>query len=258
MSYFFADGQLAAAGNKYGDMNVYYPLVMDLASVRPAHQRVAVRGVACAAEHAALWDLHGQAYSWGKAKFGKLGHPNVFGEFKDADVEVLPRRILSLESRKVVQAALGRTFSLFLDKDGRLASLGMMRPLRSSLESDFQLLSPIELHAFAKNEPLRNARFIKVSCGDEHCLAADADGRLYSWGLNFQDCLGASADSLKEPTALEAFAPFGVPRAHADRRLLLWARLFGRDSRCRGPGPRRRDLRELPLQHGRQREAEAA
>ncbi len=214
VSYIWAGDQLAAAGNKYGDMNVYYPLIMDLANVPKAHQAIAVRGVACAAEHAVLWDLDGQAYSWGKAKFGKLGHPNPIGEFKDSDVEVQPRRILALENRKVVQAALGRTFSLFLDKQGALASIGMMRPLRSSTESDFQLLSPVDLRAFAKNELLKQTQFVKVSCGDEHCLAADAQGRLYSWGLNFQDCLGAKADSLKEPTVLDALAQFGVGPAH--------------------------------------------
>ena len=169
-----------------------------------------MKGVSCSFEHAICWDTNGSAYSWGKSKYGKLGHPNRYGVFKDSDFEVMPRRILSLEGKYIIMAALGKNFSLLLDSSGRISSIGLMRPLRSSAEPEFQLLIPQELTPYERSSILKEVVFVKICCGDEHCLATDKTGKLYSWGLNFQNCIGSKTDSIKEPTLIEESTEYSV------------------------------------------------
>jgi Regulator of chromosome condensation (RCC1) repeat len=121
--------------------------------------------------------------------------------------------IESLSGKQITCMALGSRFTIVLDSLGKLQSIGYLRPLKNSSyasESDMNLIVPVDLPANTGGALNRDIKFVKVAAGDEHCLASDGFGKLYSWGFSSDGALGTPADSIKFPTQIKDLNSCGV------------------------------------------------
>ena len=107
---------------------------------------------------------------------------------------------MSIGDRKIVMCCCGDKFTIFLDADGKLTSIGFLRPFREKTESEISMIVPKELRAIIKDDVSNNTTFVKICSGLNHCLATDETGRLYSWGESDFGALGGKLTSIKEPT----------------------------------------------------------
>lgn len=204
VSYVCSEGIFFGAGNKFGELNQGYPLVMNLTS------GIEVKGVTTGRNHMAIWDFNGQVYTWGSPLHGKLGHPSSTGTFAPDDIESYPRKVLSLGDRRIIMAALGDTFSMFLDTEGRVSVIGLMRPLKSAQESPASLIVPQDLKAYSKDQIDPNVRFVKIVAGEKHSLGVDLTGKVYAWGMNDDGQVGTSSEGLASPNQLMELDKYSV------------------------------------------------
>lgn len=122
----------------------------------------------------------------------------------------MPRKILSMDDRKIVMAACGFRYTIFLDNAGKLCHIGALRPFRPKTEPEINMIMPKDLEAYIKDDLSSSTTFVKICSGYEHCLAADSSGRLFSWGEGSTGCMGTYLVSIKEPTQIKDLDTFGV------------------------------------------------
>lgn len=204
MSYFYTDNILLGSGNKFQESNPDFPLVMELSV------GIQVKGVCCGPAHCGMWAYSGKAYTWGHARYGRLGHPNEIGVFADDELQVKPREVLSLGQKKVLMMAAGGKFTLFLDNTGKLSHVGLLKPFRSSYDPEMKLIAPADLQPWLSESTISTSPLVKIAAGEEHCLAADNQGKFYVWGVDRMGCLGSEIKALKEPTLIKDFESYSV------------------------------------------------
>ena len=204
VSYFYTDNILLGSGNKFQESNPDFPLVMELAV------GIQVKGVCCGPAHCGMWAYSGKAYTWGHARYGRLGHPNEIGVFADDELQVKPREVLSLGQKKVLMMAAGGKFTLFLDNTGKLSHVGLLKPFRSSYDPEMKLIAPADLQPWLSESTISTSPLVKIAAGEEHCLAADNQGKFYVWGVDRMGCLGSEIKALKEPTLIKDFESYSV------------------------------------------------
>lgn len=163
---------------------------------------IVVKGICCSNNHAALWDYNGRSYTWGNALYGRLGHPQLTGVFTKDDFEIYPRRLLSLENRKIFMMAAGEKYTVYLDDKGVVGFFGLLKPIRNSQTPQMDLIEPMDLKAVLKDQIDASVKFTKIASGSDHCLASDTNGKLYSWGVNTQGNLGTYKNTIHEPTMI--------------------------------------------------------
>lgn len=173
---------LYSIGKKTQEEMSTLPLIMTLST------NIQVKGMACGYYHSALFDFNGYTYTWGSTSFGKLGHPNQFGVFKEGDYEYKPRKVLSLDNMKVIGIALGETYSLFLNSKGEIYLVGKMNPVRNEVNYDMDYIRPYKCDPISKNKKIW---MVKVKSGRKHAACVDRDGKLYTFGENKDGCLGS-------------------------------------------------------------------
>lgn len=173
---------LYSIGKKTQEEMSNLPLIMTLST------NIQVKGLTCGYFHSALFDFNGGIYTWGNSSFGKLGHPNQHGVFKEGVYEYKPRKVLSLANMKVIGIALGETYSLFLNAKGEVYLIGKMNPVRDEVTYDMDYIRPYKCDPISKN---KKVWIIKIRSGRKHAACVDRDGKLYTFGENFDGCLGS-------------------------------------------------------------------
>jgi alpha-tubulin suppressor-like RCC1 family protein len=172
---------LYSIGKKTQEEMSQLPLIMTLST------NIQVKGMACGYTHCALFDFNGCTYTWGCSQFGKLGHPNQHGVFKAGEYEYKPRKVLSLDNMKVIGIALGETYSLFLNGKGEVYLIGKMVPVRDEVSYDMDYIRPYRCDPISKN---KKVWIVKIRSGRKHAACVDRDAKLYTFGQNFDGCLG--------------------------------------------------------------------
>lgn len=158
----------------------------------------AVTRVACGANHFAVVDAIGHAWTCGDNTYGQcgLGRANVEGEPIPQLVESFSRADV-----RVVDASCGDAFTVFLSADLALYACGTNASGQLGTE-DCAIgdVSPSPLLVDL------DARVLRVVCGARHAVAVDVRRRLHAWGANdFAQC-GARAlprpSVIRRPTRL--------------------------------------------------------
>jgi len=156
--------------------------------------------LAAGVAHSLAIAADGSIWSWGKGRYGRLGHGDELDQPQ-------PVRIVALAGRHVVAVAAGRSHSLALTADGSVWSWGWGREGRlGHCNSETQLLPK-------KVEALASHLVISVAAGAYHNLAITADGAAWSWGsfLEWGDSwairgpLGSFRQTPPPPKRIEAF-----------------------------------------------------
>ena len=135
----------------------------------------------CGWTHAACYDYDGNVYTWGSAKFGKLGHPNQYDVFKEDDREIKPRKVFSFDNMKIIGVALGMEYTLLLNNMGEIFMVGNMVPLRGQIKHELDYIRPVKCEPLQKQ--LRKSWMIRVRSGKNHAVCVDRGGNMYTFGL---------------------------------------------------------------------------
>ncbi|CAA0815958.1 Regulator of chromosome condensation (RCC1) family protein [Striga hermonthica] len=120
----------------------------------------------------------GHVYTCGLNTHGQLGH----GE--STHDQPTPQRVELLES--IVQIAAGPSYGLAVSNDGTLFSFGSGTNFCLGHGEQHNELRPRPVMWFRK----KGVHVVRVSAGDEHVVALDSNGYVYTWGKGYCGALG--------------------------------------------------------------------
>ncbi|XP_009398507.2 ultraviolet-B receptor UVR8 [Musa acuminata AAA Group] len=124
--------------------------------------------------------VRGQVYTCGSNAHGQLG----LGDTIDRPT---PRIIELFEGLgQVVQIAAGASYTFVVTDDGTVHSFGSCTNFCLGHGDQHDELVPRAIQSFKR----RNIYIQRVSAGDEHALALDSSGYVYTWGRGYCGALG--------------------------------------------------------------------
>ncbi|XP_048005438.1 probable E3 ubiquitin-protein ligase HERC2 [Leguminivora glycinivorella] len=155
----------------------------------PSLSGMEVVQIACGGAHSACLTARGRIYTWGKGRYGRLGHG-------DSEDQLVPKMVEYLASYRVIDVACGsgdaQTLCITDDDnvwswgDGDYGKLG-----RGGSEGCKQPM---------KIECLKGLRVIKVECGSQFSVALCQCGSVYTWGKGDYHRLGhGSYEHVRRP-----------------------------------------------------------
>lgn len=172
----FGQGAFGALGHGNSD-NVTEPKHVE------ALWALGIVQVACGASHSAALTIDGQVFTWGRGKYGQLGHGSTQNETK-------PMVVRGLASQTVCQVACGGDHTLVLTDAGAVYSWGRGRWGQTGHDATTDIMYPRQVAALA------GARVVHISAGARHSLAVTEDARVFVWGDSEQHQLGMAASQM--------------------------------------------------------------
>lgn len=133
--------------------------------------------IACGENHSAALSVDGQVFTWGRGKYGQLGHGSVQNEFK-------PIQVKAVADQMIVQVICGGNHTMAVNSEGRLFSWGQGHWGQTGLGNTQDELIPKQVYA------LEGAQVIRASAGARHSIAITDGGIIYGWGDGEQNQLG--------------------------------------------------------------------
>ncbi|XP_015510519.2 E3 ubiquitin-protein ligase HERC2 [Neodiprion lecontei] len=139
--------------------------------------------IACGGHHSAAITNAGWLYTWGKGRYGRLGHG-------DSDDQLRPKLVSALQGYKVVDVACGSgdAQTLCVTDDDNVWSWG---------DGDYGKLGrggSDGCKVPMKIESLAGLGVIKVECGSQFSVALTRSGAVYTWGKGDYHRLGHGTD----------------------------------------------------------------
>lgn len=123
---------------------------------------------------------HGYVYTCGINTHGQLGH----GDALDRHV---PEMIEALQSvNPIVHIASGPSFALAVAEDGTVFSFGSDTNFCLGHGEQHNELLPRAIQSLKR----KGVHVVRVSAGDEHVVALDSNGQVYTWGKGYCGALG--------------------------------------------------------------------
>ncbi|KAF1921093.1 regulator of chromosome condensation 1/beta-lactamase-inhibitor protein II [Ampelomyces quisqualis] len=213
--YAWGNGQQNQLGRRLTERNLtegLYPSKVgfrDLSFKRLSHKLVSIssgdyHGFAIAED--------GHIWSWGVNNYCETGFPANAGA-DDANV-LTPRIVASLEGKNVEMIAAGSHHNVAITKDGHALVWGRCDGSQTGLPTS-TLAAINDEERLLKNNgkpkiliepmPLPGLKNIVTgSCGPDHTIVIDKDGKAYSWGFsaNYQTGQGTD-DDIDTPTMID-------------------------------------------------------
>ncbi|KAA8523875.1 hypothetical protein F0562_010298 [Nyssa sinensis] len=145
----------------------------------------ALKGVPCKQVAAGLsftmfLTRQGHVYTCGTNAHGQLGHGDTLDRSTPKVVELLEC------VGSVVQIAAGPSYGLALTNDGTVHSFGSGTNFCLGHGEQHNELRPRAIQSFRR----KGIRVVRVSAGDEHVVALDSSGFVYTWGKGYCGALG--------------------------------------------------------------------
>ena len=163
--------------------------------------------IACGEAHTIVLNSKKEVYSWGFGSNGQLGLGFCEDSFElgtglSKSRIFTPKKIQTLQNKKISDIQCGKTFSMFIDSNGGLYSCGVndlhqlgipdLPPQNHVKNYDVQCMDyiiPTRLEYFL------DMKVEKISCGEAHCVAIVRDNHskdklIWSWGNNRYGQLG--------------------------------------------------------------------
>uniref|UniRef100_A0A7N0RE62 RCC1-like domain-containing protein n=1 Tax=Kalanchoe fedtschenkoi TaxID=63787 RepID=A0A7N0RE62_KALFE len=160
----------------HGDINrpVFRPRLVDALEGIPCKQ------VAAGHNFTMFLTAEGHVYTCGTNSSGQLGHGDNVDRSTPKLVEFLK------DAGAMVQISAGPTYALAVADDGTVYSFGSGTNLCLGHVEQQNSLQP---HAIAKLKR-SGVQIVSVSAGDEHVVALDSSGYVYTWGKGYCGALG--------------------------------------------------------------------
>ncbi|XP_020288916.1 E3 ubiquitin-protein ligase HERC2 isoform X1 [Pseudomyrmex gracilis] len=155
---------------------------------------VEIVDIACGGHHSAAITSAGWLYTWGKGRYGRLGHG-------DSDDQLRPKVVEALQDYKVIDVACGSgdAQTLCVTDDDNVWSWG---------DGDYGKLGrggsdgckiPLKIDSLA------GLGVIKVECGSQFSVALTRSGAVYTWGKGDYHRLGHGTDDhMRRPRKIAA------------------------------------------------------
>lgn len=126
--------------------------------------------VTCGGSHSAAITSSGELYTWGKGRYGRLGHG-------DSEDQLVPKKVEAFDGHRVIDVACGSgdAQTLALTDDNCVWSWG---------DGDYGKLGrggsdgckvPVKI------DTLTSAGIVSVACGSQFSVALSKNGELYTW-----------------------------------------------------------------------------
>ncbi|KAL1138806.1 hypothetical protein AAG570_008868, partial [Ranatra chinensis] len=150
--------------------------------------------IACGGAHSAAITIHGELYTWGKGRYGRLGHG-------DSENQLKPKLVEALLGYHVIDVACGSgdAQTLAITEDDSVWSWG---------DGDYGKLGrggsdgckiPLKI------ESLAGLGVVKVECGSQFSVALTRSGSVYTWGKGDYHRLGHGTDDhVRRPRKVSA------------------------------------------------------
>ncbi|KAI7754035.1 hypothetical protein M8C21_029147 [Ambrosia artemisiifolia] len=124
--------------------------------------------------------IGGQVYTCGTGGYGQLGH----GDTLDRPTPKLVETLVTVGP--VVQIAAGPNYALVVTSDGTVYSFGSGTNFCLGHGEQHNELNPRPLQWFRS----KGIHVVRVSSGEEHAVALDSNGLVYTWGKGYCGALG--------------------------------------------------------------------
>lgn len=145
-----------------------------------ALKEVPCKQVAAGVSFTVFLTREGQVYTCGTSSHGQLGH----GDTLDRPTPKLVEALVSVGP--VVQIAAGPSYALAVTNDGTVYSFGSGTNFCLGHGEQHNELRPRPLLSFRR----KGIHIVRVSAGDEHVVALDSNGYVYTWGKGYCGALG--------------------------------------------------------------------
>ncbi|XP_056632300.1 E3 ubiquitin-protein ligase HERC2 isoform X1 [Diorhabda sublineata] len=169
-------------------------LAYEIPKLVEALQGYEIIDVACGGAHSAAITSSGRLYTWGKGRYGRLGHGDSEDQFK-------PKLVEALLGYKVIDVACGSgdAQTLCITDDDNVWSWG---------DGDYGKLGrggSDGCKVPMKIESLAGLGVIKVECGSQFSVALTRSGSVYTWGKGDYHRLGhGTGDHVRRPKKIAA------------------------------------------------------
>ncbi|KAJ8297784.1 hypothetical protein KUTeg_024315 [Tegillarca granosa] len=196
--------------------------------------------IAAGGAHSACITSSGELYTWGKGRYGRLGHG-------DSEDQPRPKLVEAMKGQRVTDVACGsgdaQTLCITDDdnvwswgdgdygKLGRGGSDGCKIPMKiDSLQElgDYHRLghgTDDHVRRPRRVSALQGKRIIDVACGSLHCVACADTGEVYTWGDNDEGQLGdGTTNAIQRPRLVSALQGKKINRvACGSAHSLAWS-----------------------------------
>jgi alpha-tubulin suppressor-like RCC1 family protein len=156
-----------------------------------ALSNVIITQISCGKAHSIAIPNSNSYYSWGAAASGQLGHSNIETFPFDEDgypYHPIPKICEFTRNVKFVSSCCGDTHTLVLSDKGEIYSFGGnsfgQLGIGDGPDADVDLDGSPYVPIPRKIVFAEQIVIVKIACGDQHSLALDNKGELYSWGSN--------------------------------------------------------------------------
>ncbi|KAL1491483.1 hypothetical protein ABEB36_012074 [Hypothenemus hampei] len=159
-----------------------------------ALQGFEVIDIACGGAHSAAITASGHLYTWGKGRYGRLGHG-------DSEDQLKPKLVDALLGNKVIGVACGSgdAQTLCITDDDNVWSWGDGDYGKLGRGGSDGCKTPMKI------ESLAGLGVVKVECGSQFSIALTRSGSVYTWGKGDYHRLGhGNADHVRRPKKVAA------------------------------------------------------
>jgi hypothetical protein len=189
-------GQLARKLSRGQKKSSAIPLAIPL--------NVVVRQVTCGALHTAVVTEGGYVYTWGDAKYGKLGQSK---EVLEHDTKT-PQMVEALNRVFIVAVACGRHHTVALSADGDVYSWGWGKAGQLGHGNRYDQPLPVKIDPrYSRADAAHTTGpVLLVACGDKHTVVVNrAELRAFSFGCGEHGQTGhGKPENQFDPTPIEA------------------------------------------------------
>ncbi|XP_049884481.1 probable E3 ubiquitin-protein ligase HERC2 isoform X2 [Pectinophora gossypiella] len=145
--------------------------------------------IACGGAHSACLTARGRIYTWGKGRYGRLGHG-------DSEDQLVPKMVEALTSYRVIDVACGSgdAQTLCITDDDNVWSWGDGDYGKLGRGGSEGCKMPMRIDC------LKGLRVTKVECGSQFSVALCQCGSVYTWGKGDYHRLGhGSYEHVRRP-----------------------------------------------------------
>ncbi|KAG2273197.1 hypothetical protein Bca52824_067752 [Brassica carinata] len=142
-----------------------------------------IKSVSAAKFHSVAISSHGEVYTWGFGRGGRLGHPEFDIHSGQAAV-ITPRKVISgLGSRRVKAVAAAKHHTVIATETGDVLTWGSNREGQLGYTS-------VDTQATPRKVTSLKAKIVAVSAANKHTAVVSDCGEVFTWGCNKEGQLG--------------------------------------------------------------------
>jgi alpha-tubulin suppressor-like RCC1 family protein len=144
-----------------------------------------IREIGCGSSHCFAIDSTGSVWGWGNNDAGQLGDRSKVNQVHPVQIEL----------EDIIAVTAGDRFSLFLDANGQVYSVGAL-----------DYLGRINVFPTEISEVNWLPGITMIDAGLSHSIALASDGTLWGWGYNFNGQVGdGTTESRQLPVSIPPF-----------------------------------------------------